>query len=181
MYNKLEEQEYASMGQKYRSEYVGRNLRGFCLEHKVSYQKMLHCLRRESYRNTQQAEEVADQEKGLHPLEVELPANAPVTETQTWNPARNRLRNCNKSQLHRDPTNGDIFIFLSWDSHRVRLYYFYPQGEMLTEKILRGNQFVEPVFDEKKGCYRISWESFVYLVEGIILKDRRVQSIEDGG
>ena len=56
MYNKLEEQEYASMVQKYRSEYGGRNLRGFCLEHKVSYQKMLHCLRRESYRNTQQAE-----------------------------------------------------------------------------------------------------------------------------
>ena len=61
MYNKLEEQEYASMVQKYRSEYGGRNLRGFCLEHKVSYQKMLHCLRRESYRNTQQAHgEAAD-------------------------------------------------------------------------------------------------------------------------
>ena len=82
MYNKLEEQEYASMVQKYRSEYGGRNLRGFCLEHKVSYQKMLHCLRRESYRNTQQAEEEAVLEQGLHPLEVELPAKAPVTETQ---------------------------------------------------------------------------------------------------
>ena len=70
MYNKLEEQEYASMVQKYRSEYGGRNLRGFCLEHKVSYQKMLHCLRSESYRNTQQAEEEADLDQGLHPLEV---------------------------------------------------------------------------------------------------------------
>ena len=90
MYNKLEEQEYASMVQKYRSEYGGRNLRGFCLEHKVSYQKMLHCLRRESYRNTQQAEEEAVLEQGLHPLEVELPAKAPVTETQKWKPARKR-------------------------------------------------------------------------------------------
>ena len=34
--------------------------------------------------------------------------------------------------------------------------------------------FVEPVFDEKKGCYHISWESFVYLIEGIVLKDRKV-------
>lgn len=42
------------------------------------------------------------------------------------------------------------------------------------------NHFVEPVFDEKKGCYRISWESFVYLVEGIVLKDRRVQFSEEG-
>ena len=63
MYNKLEEQEYASM---------------------------VHCLRRESYRNTQQAEEEAVLEQGLHPLEVELPAKAPVTETQKWKPARKR-------------------------------------------------------------------------------------------
>lgn len=84
------------------------------------------------------------------------------------------LRNYIKSQLHRDPTNGDIYIFLSKDSHRVRIYYFHHQGEILTEKILHGNHFVEPVFDEKKGCYHISWESFVYIVEGIVLKDRKV-------
>lgn len=84
------------------------------------------------------------------------------------------LRNYIKSQLHRDPTNGDIYIFLSKNSHRVRIYYFHHQGEILTEKILHGNHFVEPVFDEKKGCYHISWESFVYIVEGIVLKDRKV-------
>ena len=84
------------------------------------------------------------------------------------------LRNYIKSQLHRDPTNGDIYIFLSKDSHRVRIYYFHHQGEILTEKILQGNHFVEPVFDVKRGCYHISWESFVYLVEGIVLKDRKV-------
>lgn len=44
------------------------------------------------------------------------------------------LRNYIKSQLHRDPTNGDIYIFLSKDSHRVRIYYFHHQGEILTEK-----------------------------------------------
>ena len=68
----------------------------------------------------------------------------------------------------------ETYIFLSKDSHRVRIYYFHHQGEILTEKILRSNHFVEPVFDEKKGCYHISWESFVYLVEGIVLKDRKV-------
>ena len=30
------------------------------------------------------------------------------------------------------------------------------------------------MFDRKEGCYHISWESFVYLVEGIVPKDRRV-------
>lgn len=40
------------------------------------------------------------------------------------------LRNYIKSQLHRDPTNGDIYIFLSKDCRRVRIYYFHHQGEM---------------------------------------------------
>lgn len=84
------------------------------------------------------------------------------------------LRHYIKSQLHRDPTNGDVYIFLSKDSHRVLIYYYHHQGEILTEKILHGNHFIEPVFDTKKSCYHISWESFVYLVEGIVLKDRRV-------
>ena len=84
------------------------------------------------------------------------------------------FRNYSKVQFHRNPTNGDIYIFLSKDSHRVRVYYFHHQGEILTEKILQGNHFVEPIFDEARGCYHISWESFVYLVEGIVLKDRMV-------
>lgn len=83
------------------------------------------------------------------------------------------LRGYIKSQLHRDPTNGDIYIFLSKDSRRVRMYYYHHSGEIMTEKILHSAHFVEPVFDRKKGCYHISWESFVYLVEGIVPKDRR--------
>ena len=54
------------------------------------------------------------------------------------------------------------------------MYYYHHSGEIMTEKILHGDHFVEPVFDRKKGCYHISWESFVYLVEGIVPKDRRV-------
>ena len=84
------------------------------------------------------------------------------------------LRGYIKSQLHRDPTNGDIYIFLSKDCRRVRMYYYHHSGEIMTEKILHGDHFVEPVFARKKGCYHISWESFVYLVEGIVPKDRRV-------
>lgn len=56
----------------------------------------------------------------------------------------------------------------------MRIYYFHHSGEILTEKILYADHFVDPVFDTKKGCYHISWESFVYLVEGIVPKDRRV-------
>ena len=91
------------------------------------------------------------------------------------------LRHYIKSQLHRDPTNGDIYIFLSKDCKRIRLYYYHHQGEIMSEKILNASHFVEPVFDEEKGVYHISWESFVYLLEGIVLRDRKVpfSEVED--
>ncbi len=33
------------MVRKFRTEYNSKNLRGFCKEQKVSYTKMLHCIR----------------------------------------------------------------------------------------------------------------------------------------
>lgn len=84
------------------------------------------------------------------------------------------LRNYIRSQLRRDPTNGDVYVFLSKDFRSLRIYYFHHQGEILTEKRLNSDHFVEPVFDEEKCCYRIPWESFVYLVEGLVLSDRKV-------
>ena len=91
------------------------------------------------------------------------------------------LRHYIKSQLHRDPTNGDIYIFLSKDCKRIRLYYSHHQGEIMSEQILNASHFVEPVFDETKGVYHISWESFVYLLEGLVLRDRKVpfSEVED--
>lgn len=38
------------MVRKFRTENKSKNLHGFCKEQKVSYTKMLHCLRNNSYR-----------------------------------------------------------------------------------------------------------------------------------
>ena len=83
------------------------------------------------------------------------------------------LREYIKGKLHRDPCNGDVYIFLSRDLSRLRVYYFHHNGEILTEKILHANRFTHPVFvDEGKHVYHISWSSFVYLLEGIIRKEK---------
>lgn len=83
------------------------------------------------------------------------------------------LREYIRSKLHRDPCNGDVYIFLSRDYSRLRVYYFHHKGEILTEKILHNNRYVRPVFDDKdKLAYHISWEDFVYLLEGVIRKDK---------
>ena len=71
---------YASMVRKFRTEYKSKNLHGFCKEQKVSYTKMLHCLRNDSYRKPSAMPVSSDEEQGLHPLVVE-PAD-PVTVEQ---------------------------------------------------------------------------------------------------
>lgn len=42
---------YISLVRKFRAEYNSKNLGLFCRDQKVSYSKMLHCLRNDSYRN----------------------------------------------------------------------------------------------------------------------------------
>ena len=72
------------------------------------------------------------------------------------------LREYIKSKLHRDPCNHN--------------------GEILTEKILHAHRFTHPIFvDKGKHVYHISWSSFVYLLEGIIRKERDEYFDEENG
>lgn len=93
----------------------------------------------------------------------------PVTLRYRHRGLREYIRRC----LHRDPMNGDVYIFLSRDFTRLRVYYFHHKGEILTEKILHNNRYVTPVFeDTEKNVYRIAWKDFVYLLEGVIRKEK---------
>ena len=61
---------YASMVRKFRTEYKSKNLQGFCRDQKVSYNKMLHCLRNDSYRKPKAEVPRVRAEQGLHPLVI---------------------------------------------------------------------------------------------------------------
>ena len=67
---------YASMVRKFRTEYKSKNLHGFCKDQKVSYAKMLHCLRADSYRKPKAEPAPGVEEFGLHPLVVEAEDDA---------------------------------------------------------------------------------------------------------
>ncbi|WP_165157785.1 IS66 family insertion sequence element accessory protein TnpB [Parabacteroides sp. ZJ-118] len=83
------------------------------------------------------------------------------------------LREYIKSKLHKDPANGDVYIFLSRDFKRMRVYYHNHGGAILTEKVLFSRRFVTPLFeDATKHVYHISWEDFVYIMEGVIRLDK---------
>ena len=68
MNNKKEGGYYSQMVRRYKNEYGGENLQEFCSKEKVSYTKMLHCLRNESYRRPQQPAEAQVEEPGLTQL-----------------------------------------------------------------------------------------------------------------
>lgn len=55
MNNKKEGEYYSQMVRRYKDEYGGKNLQDFCIKEKVSFNKMLHCLRNDSYRKPKQA------------------------------------------------------------------------------------------------------------------------------
>ena len=92
------------------------------------------------------------------------------------------LRGYIREKLHKDPSNGDVFIFFSRDFRRVRIYYHYRNSEVLTDRILFDASFVVPIFaDPDKHVYHISWESFVYLMEALrrLTKEEEFDEIED--
>ena len=114
---------YASMVRKFRTEYKSKNLQGFCRDQKVSYNKMLHCLRNDSYRKPKAEVPRVRAEQGLHPLVID-------------NVAQPAPRSFSNSQAI---SSGDLMLK---DSRRVRMYYFHHSGEILTEKILHPDQNV---------------------------------------
>ena len=65
MNDKKEGEYYSQMVRRYKTEYGGENLQEFCIKEKVSYTKMLHCLRNESYRRSRQQAKAQVEDPGL--------------------------------------------------------------------------------------------------------------------
>jgi len=84
MNDKKEGEYYSQMVRRYKTEYGGENLQEFCVKEKVSYTKMLHCLRNESYRRPQQPAGAQVEDPGLRPLVVDgpMPEEPPMLSDQ---------------------------------------------------------------------------------------------------
>ena len=80
----------------------------------------------------------------------------------------NGLASYIKCSLQREPSNGDIYIFMSKNQRKLRVFYYHHRGFILTEKVLSEGKFLRPVYDESARCYRMSWSDFVRMLEGIV-------------
>ena len=89
MNDKKEGEYYSQMVRRFRNEYGGEDLQAFCIKEKVSYTKMLHCLRSDSYRQPQRDFTVTNvDDPGIRPLVVDLPqeSSQPVVEVKDTKP-----------------------------------------------------------------------------------------------
>ena len=100
MNSKKEGEYYSQMVRKYREEYGGTNLHSFCIKEKVSYTKMLHCLRTDSYRQPSHTSSVKPvREQGLHPLVVDGMSQEPELSVLSFDQPNVQQPSVNISQV----------------------------------------------------------------------------------
>ncbi len=78
-----------------------------------------------------------------------------------------------REQLHREPSDGDIYIVMSKDRRIVRLFAYDNRSYSLFEKkFVSGYQFMRIIKDDEGNevAYRIDWKDVVLLLENPVIK-----------
>ena len=146
--------DYESMVNKYMNEWEGCNLREFCFSEKVNIYRMLKTMKKMGVSK----EPVSH---GLKPLEF--------SEMQKTHDVEDAIRFSDDGCVHNVKlTCGRIYIFMSKDQRKLRVFYYHHRGFILTEKVLSEGKFLRPIYDESAKCYRMSWLDFVRMLEGIV-------------
>jgi len=76
-----------------------------------------------------------------------------------------------QSQLGRDPTSGEVFIFINRRRDRVKLLHWQNGGFVLYYKRLESGTFEFPSAGDNGLYCQISWRGLVMMIEGISLKN----------
>src|SRR5574344_1653832 len=73
-----------------------------------------------------------------------------------------------KNELHRDPLNGDAYIFMSKDQKTLRVFYYYNKKLILPDAKCLSGVFPRPSFDTASRLFEVTRDDFVRMVEDII-------------
>ena len=83
-----------------------------------------------------------------------------------------------REQLHREPSDGDIYIVMSKDRRIVRLFAYDNRSYSLFEKkFVSGYQFMRIIKDGEGNevAYRIDWKDVVLLLENPVIKSLKIR------
>ena len=73
-----------------------------------------------------------------------------------------------RNELGRDPTNGEVFVFLNRSRNCIKLLHWESGGFVLYYKRLEKGTFTPPLLKGKNTVLR--WPELVLMIEGIQVK-----------
>jgi transposase len=75
-----------------------------------------------------------------------------------------------EGQLRRNPTSGEVFIFVNRRRNKVKLLRWEQGGFILYYKRLERGTFELPKFERDSVSYRMSWSGLMLMIEGISIE-----------
>lgn len=79
-------------------------------------------------------------------------------------------------QLDREPEPGDVFIVLSKDFRKVRLFSYDRRSYSLYEKKFSpGYRFMKVIHEGDESFYSIDWNDVVLLLESPVIKELKIK------
>ena len=74
-------------------------------------------------------------------------------------------------QLNREPEEGDVFIVMSKDLRKVRLFSYDHRSYSLFEKrFTTGYKFMQVKYDGDEAIYSINWKDVALILESPVIK-----------
>lgn len=78
-----------------------------------------------------------------------------------------------KSEMKRNPLSNEVFIFLGKNRRCVKILHWDNDGFLLYHKKLEKGSYEVPVFHSLEDSYRLSWRTFVLMMEGVSMRSAR--------
>lgn len=75
-----------------------------------------------------------------------------------------------QGQLHRNPTSGEVFIFINRRRNKVKLLRWEQGGFILYYKRLEAGTFELPIFQEGTLSCQMNWTTLMLMIEGISIE-----------
>lgn len=76
-----------------------------------------------------------------------------------------------RAKYHRDPLNGDVYIFMSKDQRKVKMVHYENHAFYVHEKsFTKDYKFVKIVLKDDVTIYKIEWKNLVSVLECPVIK-----------
>lgn len=83
-----------------------------------------------------------------------------------------RIAEIIRSRYHRDPLNGDVFIYLSKRRNKVKMIHYENHSYWVHEKsYVNGYNFMKVRFEGDKPLYQVNWKDLVAILETPVVRE----------